>query len=113
MTIALDTEIVETRYDPKTRTCFYTIERGGKRWTAAIHADKLHAQKQKQLRRNYLANALEVAMRGPPDPPTGTKDNPFKPATWEDFGSVPEGSWFVNPADGKLHYVYVGDVKKP
>lgn len=71
MTINLDTEIVATRYEPKTGDCFYTIERDGKRWTAQVHVDAFTQygaiQPSVQQRRDYLANALEQAMRGPPD----------------------------------------------
>jgi hypothetical protein len=74
--IALDSEIVATRYDPFTRTCFYTIERNGKRWTATIplkHFEDrgfiMGAQHlpSRQQRRDYLASMLEQAMNGPPD----------------------------------------------
>lgn len=68
MTINPETEIVATRYDPKTRDCFYTIQRGDRRWTAKVplaDLDKLAGNKQK--RRNHLATVLELAMRGEPD----------------------------------------------
>lgn len=71
MTINLDSEVVATRYDSATGECFYTIERGGKRWTARVHLDDLNKHgpvaAAGQQRRNYLAGALEEAMRGPPD----------------------------------------------
>jgi hypothetical protein len=68
MTINLDTEIVATRFDAPSHTCFYTIARGGKRWTAALHIDALEkAGANKTLRRQTLAAALMNAMAGPPD----------------------------------------------
>lgn len=68
--VALETEVVATRFDKKTRTCFYTIERDGKRWTVQIPMDEFEKHKRnKQLRRNHLANALTNAMRGKPDEP--------------------------------------------
>jgi hypothetical protein len=65
--IALETEIVGSRFDPQTRTCYYTIERNGQRWTAAIPADAFSKHKTKQAKRNHLATALTMAMRGAPD----------------------------------------------
>lgn len=101
--IALDSEVVSSRYDSKTRTCFYTIFREGKRWTVAIPLEHLDAHKaNKQARRNHVGNRLTIAMRNPPDPPTGSKADPFKPATWQDFDNVPKGAWYINPADGVL-----------
>lgn len=71
MTIALDSEIVATRFDTATRTCFYTIARNGKQWTVGIHLDQLEKHgplpKSRQQRRVTLANALMVAMQGPAD----------------------------------------------
>ena len=67
-TINLDTEIVGTRYDPVNRTNHYTIERGGRRWTASVHTDHLAVHKaNKEARRRHVANALVEAMRGNPD----------------------------------------------
>lgn len=67
-TIGLDSEVVATRFDPPTRTCFYTIERGGKRWTAALHIDALQkAGANMALRRKMVAMALMQAMAGPAD----------------------------------------------
>lgn len=104
MTIALDTEIVATRFDPKSRTCFYTIERGGKRWTATVPIDHLQAHKgNKQARRNHLAKVLEQAMAGQPDPPQGTPADPHRPSTWDEFDKVPHGENFLNPADHIVH----------
>lgn len=78
MTINLDSEIVATRYDSATGECFYTIERGGKRWTARVHLDDLNKHgpvaTAGSQRRNYLAGALEEAMRGPPDGETAISD---------------------------------------
>lgn len=31
-----------------------------------------------------------------------SKDSPAKPTSQKDFGALPSGAWFVNPADGKL-----------
>ena len=74
MTFALETEVVASRYDPQSRTCFYTIERGGKRWTVAVHEDRFHEAAKaaplalkKQKRSEVLAQHLQDAMRGPPD----------------------------------------------
>jgi len=103
MTIHLEEEIVGSRFDPVTRTCHYTIARNGKRWTVAVPIDHLEAHKaNKAARRNHLANVLQNAMNGPHDPPSGTKTDPHQPATWQDFDKVPDGHWFINPADGKL-----------
>ena len=101
--IALETEVVSTRYDKRTQTGYYTIERDGKRWTIAVPvADLDKHKKNKQLRRNHLANALVRAMSGPPDPAAGTKQDPFKPSNWDDFDKLKSGAWYVNPADGQL-----------
>lgn len=68
MTIALDTEIVASRFDPATRKASYTIERNGKRWTVTIHADEFEKHKNNHAaRRTHLANTLQNAMNGPPD----------------------------------------------
>lgn len=67
-TINLDSEIVATRFDQPTRTCFYTIERGGKRWTVPLHIDALEKHgANRELRRKTLATALLQAMAGPAD----------------------------------------------
>ena len=66
--IALESEIVASRYDAKARTNHYTIARGNRRWTVAVHDDALKAHGgNKQARRKHLENALEVAMRGKAD----------------------------------------------
>ena len=71
MSVNLDSEVVATAFDPATRTCSYTIERDGKRWTVPIplhqleqHGNTVSGQ---QSRRTHLANLLEAAMRGKPD----------------------------------------------
>ena len=67
-TINLDTEIVATSYDPATRMNYYTIERGGRRWTASVHTDHLAVHKaNKEARRRHVGNVLVEAMRGPSD----------------------------------------------
>jgi len=67
-TINFDTEIVATHFDPKTRECFYTIERSGRRWTIGLHIDEFNkAGPTMQARQQKLANALNEAMRGPAD----------------------------------------------
>lgn len=64
-----DTEVVATTYDAPTGICTYTIQRDGKRWTARIPLSELDKFKaNRQARRTYLANALQQAMVGPPDP---------------------------------------------
>lgn len=71
MTIALESEIVGSAYDPATKTCTYTIERNGKRWTAAVPLHHLTAHKggnAKMLRRNHVARVLETRINGEPDP---------------------------------------------
>jgi hypothetical protein len=103
--IALETEVVSTRYDKRTQTGYYTIERDGKRWTIALPVNdfkKFKGATAKQLRRNHLANALLRAMSSPPDPPAGTKQDPFKPSNWDEFDKLKSDAWYVNPADGKL-----------
>lgn len=70
MTIALESEIVGSAYDPTSKVCTYTIERNGKRWTAEVHLNHLSAHKggnAKMLRRNHVAKVLEMAMQGEPD----------------------------------------------
>ena len=70
MTIALESEIVATRFDPLGQACYYTIERDGKRWTVKIplsDLDKHNGPNHKALRRNYIATALQNAMRAAPD----------------------------------------------
>lgn len=100
--IALDSEVVASRYDPKTRTCFYTIERDGKRWTASVPLDHLETYKgNRQKRRDHVGRCLEQAMRGAPDLPAGTQRDPFRPQTAPDFAALKPGAWYVNPADGK------------
>lgn len=73
MTIALDTEVVSTRHDPKTGHGYYTIERNGKRWTAKVHDNEFSkvgtGPASITQRRAILARALEAAMRGPEDEP--------------------------------------------
>lgn len=68
MTIHLDTEIVATSFDPVTQTCFYTIERDGKRWTASVPlADLNKLGANKAAKHTLIANKLNVAMLGAPD----------------------------------------------
>lgn len=68
MTVAIDTEIVATRFDAANRLCHYTIERGGKRWTVNVPLDHLESHKgNKQARRNHVGRVLEQAMMGPHD----------------------------------------------
>ncbi len=101
--VALESEIVSSRYDATTRMCFYTIARNGQRWTAAVPLDHLDKHKgNRTLRRNHLANVLTNAMRGLPDGPAGTKADPFMPATWQDFDKVPIDMWYFNPSDGQF-----------
>jgi hypothetical protein len=79
--INLDNEIVATRYDGATRTCYYTIARDGKRWTAAVPLDHLEIHgPAKANRREHLARALMTAMAGPPDAdlPAPADVDPFK-----------------------------------
>lgn len=102
MTIALDSEIVATRFVPLEQACYYTIQRNGERWTVKIpHADLEKHKGNKQLRRNHVANALQNAMRGPSDPHQGTRADPHRPMTPQDFANLKSGEWYVNPADGK------------
>ena len=68
MTVNLDHEVVATRFDATTRTCFYTIERDRKRWTVGVHVDEFEKHGvNKQRRRLTLAAALNQAMLGPAD----------------------------------------------
>lgn len=67
-TINLDTEVVATRYDRVKHENIYTIERGGRRWTVAIHDDDLARHKANKLaRRAHLGNMLAQAMQGKAD----------------------------------------------
>lgn len=102
MTINLETEVVASTFDPKTRQCAYTIKRNGKRWTVKLPIDDFAKQKTKQAKRDHLARALQSAMNGNPDAPLGTKTDPYTPSTWPDFDTVPKGAWYLNPADGQL-----------
>lgn len=102
MTIALDSEIVASRYDRNTHVCYYTIERNGERYTVAIPLTSLSVHKgNKQKRRDHVARALENAIHGAPDPHAGTKDDPHKPVTAQDFAKIRSGEWYINPADGR------------
>jgi len=66
--IALETEIVASRYDAKARVNYFTIERGGRRWTVGVpDGDIAKHGGNKQARRAHLSNALEAAMRGKAD----------------------------------------------
>lgn len=79
--INLDTEIVATRFDPATSTCYYTIARDGNRWTAAVPLDHLEQHgAAKPKRRDHIARALMTAMEGPPDAdlPAPQDVDPFK-----------------------------------
>jgi hypothetical protein len=71
MTLSPETEIVSTRHDAVARVSYYTIERGGRRWTVAIPDDDLNKHGYKKghemLRRNHLANVLTTAMAGKAD----------------------------------------------
>lgn len=68
MTIHLDTEVVSSRFDTVTQTCFYTIERDGQRWTASIPMADLNKHGANKIaKRNYLATVLNNAMQGEPD----------------------------------------------
>lgn len=67
MTLALESEIVASHFNPQTRQCSYTIARNGKRWTVKMHSDELAKHKQRPARRNFIATRLETAMRGEPD----------------------------------------------
>lgn len=72
MTISLDTEIVATRFDAASDTCFYTIARDGSRWTVAIPQSGFQQHgANMQARRDHLSRMLSQAMAGPPDPPPG------------------------------------------
>jgi hypothetical protein len=52
-----------------TQTCSYTIERDGQRWTAKIPlADFTKLGPNKVARHNLIANALNSAMQGRPNP---------------------------------------------
>ena len=76
MTIAIDSEVVATRYDAHSRTCFYTIERGGKHWTAKIPLDDLEKHKaNKALRRQHVATVLTGIMQGPSDEEIASAEN--------------------------------------
>lgn len=70
MTIALESEIVGTGFDPVRDVYTYTIARNGKRWTVDVPAKHLDAHKGpagKTLRRKHVATVLEAAMNGEPD----------------------------------------------
>jgi len=66
MTIALETELVGSDFDPKTQLCSYTIGRNGKHWTIKIPLEDIR-KLAKPAKRKFVANKLESAMRGLPD----------------------------------------------
>jgi hypothetical protein len=71
MTVNLEGEVVGSRFDPLARTCHYTIERDGQRFTADVSLDDLERLKgNKQARRNLIAGALQAAMQRVPDVPS-------------------------------------------
>lgn len=103
MTIAIESEIVASHFDPLEQVCYYTIQHNGERWTVKIpHSDLEKHKGNKQLRRNHVANALQSAMRGVPDPHFGTQADPHRPQHPQDFANLKSGEWYVNPADGKV-----------
>ena len=70
MTVALESEIISTKYDNRTRRCYYTIQRDGKCWTVSLSLDEMNKFKganHKHLRRTHVATALKNAMNGKPD----------------------------------------------
>lgn len=68
MTIHLESQVVASKFDVATQTCHYTIERGGKRFTASVPLEDLRKhQNNKQARRMHIANALGTAMLGKSD----------------------------------------------
>lgn len=68
MTIHLESQVVASKFDATTQTCFYTIEKDGRRWTASVPLEDLRKhQNNKQARRTHIANALGAAMQGKPD----------------------------------------------
>jgi len=76
MSINPETDIVASSYDGATRIHSYTIERGGKRWTAQIADDEFQrfgpvagasAASNKARRRTYLATKIAAAMQETPD----------------------------------------------
>jgi len=106
MTIALDSEVVASRFAPLEQACYYTIQRNGERWTVRVPLADLNKHKgpnHRQLRRVHVGTALQAAMRGQPDPHRGTKDDPHSPASTQDFANLKSGEWYRNPADGKLY----------
>lgn len=67
-----ETEIVATRHDAVAHTNYYTIERGGKRWTIKVSDDEFARLKaapgqMRAARRNHMAKMLTQAMQGPHD----------------------------------------------
>jgi hypothetical protein len=104
MTIALESEIVMTAYDGKTRTCTYTIQRDGKRWTVKVPLAHLEAHKgHKPKRRHHVAKLLQGAMQGQHDQPAGIYTDPCRPQTAQDFANLKAGAWYLNPADDGLY----------
>lgn len=68
MTINLEGEVVGSRIDPVTQTCFYTVERDGRRWTVKVPLADLHRHAaNKAGRRTHVATVLNAAMQGKPD----------------------------------------------
>ena len=68
MTVSPETEIVSTRHDALARISYYTLERGGWRWTVAIPDGDLDRHKaNRAARRNHLANTLTMATAGKAD----------------------------------------------
>lgn len=65
MSIALETEVVASAFDPIGQTHTYTIARNGKQWTVCIPAQQLDLHgANAAARRKHLTLILEGAMRG-------------------------------------------------
>lgn len=70
MTIALETEIVGSAFDPVRQVYTYTIERAGQRWTVEVpdaHLAQHAGQFADTARRDHVASVLHGAMAGPAD----------------------------------------------
>lgn len=76
MTLNPETQIVASGYDAARHVHTYTVEHGGKRWTARITDTEFEqfgpalgatAASAKQARRAYLARKMREAMDGPAD----------------------------------------------
>ena len=70
MTLNLETDIIDTDYDPIKRVHTYTVEVRGRRYTASVPdaaLATLTGPRGRQAKRERVAQAIRAAMAGEPD----------------------------------------------